>query len=103
MILLDTSIICQYNFDNIQLFENSTKGHAMIVTGLTSDGELQCKNSNRKDPTKINDNDLEIVQISLGQSENFSEEQWSIFNDDGYIDAYYLSIKLRMKCSVPES
>ena len=75
----------------------------MIVSGLTSDGKLQCKNSNRKDPTKIEDKDLEIVQISLGQSENCSEEQWSVFNDDGYIDAYYLSIKLRMKCSVPES
>ena len=76
---------------------NSTKGHAMIATGLTDDEKfLQCKNSNRNDPTKMDDKDVEIVKIPLSRSETVSE--WSIYNRDKngnlYIEAFFISIDL---------
>ena len=67
----------------------------MIATGLTKNETfLQCKNSYRNDPTKIDD--IEIVHISLDPSDTSSE--WTLFNedDDGEpcIDAYFISIVL---------
>ena len=69
----------------------------MIATGLTDGGKfVQCKNSNRNDPTKIDDKDLEIVKIPLSRSE--TESEWSIFRRDKHgnltIDAFFISIDL---------
>ena len=69
----------------------------MIATGLTnSERFLQCKNSSRNDPTKIDGDDIEIVQISLDPSDTSSE--WTLFyeDEDGKpcIDAFFVSIKL---------
>ena len=69
----------------------------MIATGLTNNEKfLQCKNSYRNDPTKIDSEDIEILHISLDPSDTSSE--WTLFNedDDGEpcIDAYFISIVL---------
>ena len=67
----------------------------MIATGLTNNERfLQCKNSSRNDPTKIDGNDIEIVHISLDPSDTSSE--WTLFYEDedgkSYIDAFFISI-----------
>ena len=84
--------------------EDKSISHAMIATGLTSDEKfLQCKNSYRNDPTKIDGGDIEIVHIALDPSDTSSE--WTLFNEDDnedeenddrepYIDAYFISIEL---------
>ena len=79
--------------------EEKSISHAMIATGLTSDEKfLQCKNSYRNDPTKIDGGDVQIVYIALDPSDISSE--WTLFNgtktDDGKpcVDAYFISIDL---------
>ena len=67
----------------------------MIATGLTNNERfLQCKNSSRNDPTKIDGNDIEIVHISLDPSDTSSE--WTLFYEDedgkSCIDAFFTSI-----------
>ena len=67
----------------------------MIATGLTNNERfLQCKNSSRNDPTKIDGNDIEIVHISLDPSDTSSE--WTLFYEDKdgeyCIDAFFTSI-----------
>lgn len=75
----------------------------MIATGLINEKFLQCKNSYRNDPTKIDGDDIEVVHISLDPSDTGSE--WTLFNEDDnedeenddrepFIDAYFISIEL---------
>ena len=70
----------------------------MIATGLTNDRKfVQCKNSYRNDPTKIDDKDIEIVNIPLNRSDASSE--WTLFveteAEEAYIDAFYIKIELK--------